>query len=513
MRLAILAVIATGCGGHASAPAALAADEPELAALRWVPAKPSFVVASRDLGAAQHSLRDLVDVLGSAAGFELRDATQAIAGLLGVDALHPEAIAAIGIDPHASWAAFSEALSPTVVVRLASPDLMIGFLAHQRERGLVTESVIVRSPGPAGRPIANAAGGSSAATGAAIEVFSATLAGHVRISWAIADGWMWLHVAPPIARGDPTGWFMASYAPHRAEWTRDWSWAQRAAGASSGIVGFADLRGAVARALARLPSARACGALIEPVQRVAVAATADDHRVALRLGFDLGSTARLGSLVLAPPSGWAATAARAAIAVQWNLDLAAVQAWLAPCLAGFGGDAAAITATGIRSARGLVLEFDPDGPSGSGALAFDLAHAGYVRNQLDRIPLRSALERARTFGADKGFSIALPFAPTIDYVLDDRRAIAALGDGVLARVVAPGALGPAPVFALDLAPPVLSQNAWAALIQLALEGELASSPGPVATRMAEHLMRWRDGHLAIALEPGELVFTASGDRR
>ncbi|MEO7729758.1 MAG: hypothetical protein ABIY55_02215, partial [Kofleriaceae bacterium] len=170
MRLAIAAVLVAaaaaataGCGGHAAAPAS-PPSVPTLAAARWVPAHPTYLLASPALGDAQHSLRDAIEVLGIAAGYDLADVVAALTGLVGVDPLHADPLAAIGVDPRGSWAMFSEDLSPTFVVRLAAPDRMAAFLDHQRTRGLVTQSVIVDQ----------------------VEVFSAELPAGLALGWAIA---------------------------------------------------------------------------------------------------------------------------------------------------------------------------------------------------------------------------------------------------------------------------------------------------------------------------------------
>ena len=452
--------------------------------------------ASQTLDRAQRSLVDALDLVGTAAGFELRDATRAVAGLLGVDALHPDPIAAIGIDAHGSWTVFSDDLSPTLVVHLTAPELMVAFLDHQRERGLVTQSVIVDKT----------------------EVFSATLNGPFKISWAIAGDWMWVHVALPFAHDDGISWFTTSHGPHGAAWAGNWAWAQRAAGAASaaaGVVGFLDLHGAGANAASWLPDAVACAKLVEPVGRIAVAIEGDEHHVATRLALDVGSTASLQSMVLPVPSGWDATAAHAPIAAQWNLDLTAVRSWLAPCLASAGVDLTRLDEAGVRTARGVLLDFDPDALSGSGAVALDVTRAAFFERLLDRIPMRHMLERGRTFAGVRGSSISIPFGVTLEYVVEQRRAIAAVGEGTLARLLAPSEAATAaiPIAAIDIAPPAMSPRAWTAVLHAVIEQQLSGAPSPATKRAVERLMHWRDGHLGVTAEPTELVFTLSGHRR
>jgi len=492
MRLVILAVLAVGCGAHASRAVAPPAQAAAFPAARWVPARPAYVFASRTVDDAQRSLRDVIDVLGTLTGYDLADVTNALEGLFGVDPLHPDPLAAIGVDPHGSWAMFSEQLSPTIVVHLSAPDRMAAFLDKQRQRGVVAQPVTVDNT----------------------QVFSATL-GPATLSWAIDGDWMWLHFAWST-RDEGPSWFAASHGAHGADWTGNWAWAQQAAGAAAGLVGFFEPHGALAGALARWPNAAACGKLVEPVGRIAVAVAGDGHHVAARIAVDVGSTTGVRSMLVAPPAGWDTAATGAAVAAQWNLDLLAVRSWLTPCLAMAGNRLEIADAAAIRTARGMLRSFDPDTAAGSGAIALDIASPTFLERQLDRIPLRRSLERARAFGPYKGFSIDIPFSVTVEYVLDQKIALAALGDGLLAKLVAPGsprATNPVPIVALDVMPSAMSVQAWEIVVHALAEQSLAGSPGPVTKRFVARLMRWRDAHLAVTAEPTELVFTASGNRR
>jgi hypothetical protein len=496
MKLAVLTVIAVGCGGRASPPEVPPPAAVGPPAMRWVPANPTYLFASQTLGDGQRSLRDAIALAGGFAGFDVRDVAHAVSGLIGVDALAADPIAAIGVDLRGSWAVFSDNVNPTIVVHLAAPEQMAAFLDRQRERGLVTQSVVVDRT----------------------EVFSATLIGGLKIGWAIAGDWMWIHVALPFTREEPGAWFAASHAPHRAGWADDWAWAKAAAGGAAGLIGYFG-RGTIARAVAALPDAAACARLVELAGRVAVALEGDERHVAARIALEVGSTATLGGMVVAPPPGWEAATAQAALGVQWNLDAVAARAQLArtaaPCLALAGGLPARLDETGVRTARAAVLGFDADAMSGTGAVAFDLTSAAFFERQLDRIPLRRAVERAQTFGAHRGRTISIPFSVTVDYVLEPRLAIAALGDGLLARLVAPGAPrahGP-PIFALDLAPPALSAAAWETMLNAIAAQQLSGAPSRAIKRVVEHLMHWRDVHLAVTAEPTALVLAVSGHRR
>lgn len=483
--LSAAVTVATACGGHASAPESPAA--PATPALRWVPEHPTYVISSPQLGDAQHSLRDIVELLGGVAGYDLADATSALTGLFGVDPLHPEPLAGIGVDLRASWAIFSDALDPTIVVRLAAPEQMTAFLERQRGRGLVTHAVRVDQ----------------------LEVQTAPLISGVTLSWAIDGNWMWVHVAHD--RADSTAWLTASRAPHASGWAADWAWAQRAAGPASAVVGLYDPKSLFARAATMAGQAIECVKLLAPVRRVALWVDSDDRHFAARLALDVGSTAGIQRAVIPPPAGFAAASAKAAISGQWNLDLATATAWAAPCLS-----IASVQAGepfGVRTLRGFLLDADPEQLAGSGAIVADLSSAAVLAQQLDRVPMRSALERKRSFGAYQGAVIDVPFGPTVEYVLDNKLLAAGLGEGLLAKVLAgPGGPG-APVLALDVAPPVLSAKVWAQLFQFAHSRDLSHAPNRKIEAFVERMLRWREGHFAVTTTPSELVLAVSGTRR
>jgi hypothetical protein len=338
-------------------------------------------------------------------------------------------------------------------------------------------------------------------------------------------------------------WFAASHARHdarqQAAWTGNWAWAQRAAGTAASLVGVLDLRSAIGqalgKALGKAPEAVACARLAEPIGKVGLALDGDDHHAAVRVAVDVGSTDRLRQMVLPAPSGWDRAAAQAAIAVAWNLDLAALRSWLSPCLALARDPLAAAGDIGVRAARVMVTSFDIDAQTGAGAIALDVSSTAFFERQLDRIPLRSLVERSRTFGPYRGHAIAIPTKPPIEYVIDRGLVLGALGDGLLARLVAPApapASAPAssgngaapgtspvtapvtaPVIAIDVAPPAMSVASWQGILHVLVEHRLDGSPSPSIRRAASLLMSWRDARLAITAEGSEIVLRLSGSRR
>jgi hypothetical protein len=454
-------------------------------ATRWVPADPTYLLASPTVKDAQRSLRDAIDSFGMLGGVEVSEVSGELSRLLSIDPLSPDALAGMGIDVEGGLAMFSEDVSPTFVVRLSAPDQTQAFFDRQRERGMVTQSVIVSG----------------------VEVFTAQLLANVRVSWAIEDGWLWVHFALPIGPAKGTEWFANSRAPQGPGWGRDWDWAQGAAKVTKpALTGFIDARDLIASLTSKVPEAIACARLVAPVNRIAVSIEGDGSRTSGRLAFDVGPAAASISAALLPvPEGFAAQTQGAPLAVQWNLDLPVVRAWLQPCLSAIDEDLSELDRYGVRSGRAVLQTFNPDDKSGAGAIAFDLAHKQYFTSQLDNIPLRSTLERNRTFGPHKGHSIAVPFVATLDYVLTDNLALAGVGDGLLAKVVGAGKTVPGPIAAIDILPPAMSPEAWKTVLGVIDRRN--------AEPVVERLMRWREGHIAVTIEGASLLVAATGVRR
>ncbi len=483
-RLAPLLVLAA-CSGPAKAPKSPgnAAPVPGLAVSAFVPDRPSYLLAAPKLRDAQAGIRGAIDALGIPAGVDAQMASQALQGLLDLDPLNADPSAAVGIDVDGGVAIFSENLDPTIVVHLASPQATEAFFERERKRGMVTQSVMVDG----------------------VEVFDAKLAPGVHVGWAVDRDWLFVHFQASDPRG--TDWFAHAHHPQGAAWTADWQWAASQHAGPSPLLGFVKLRELVERTVGRAQAFAACAKLVEPVARVGLSIDASPGHVGGRIALDLGASARdVASHALPPPPGWAATSVNAAVALQINLDATAVAAWLSPCVQSVGGNLASLQKVGVRAARAMLLSFDPDAPAGTGAIALDLERSDFFARQLDKIPMRSHLESDRMFGAHKGHHINIPFTAELDYVLEDKLAAVAMGEGVLAKIFAPAgplAGAPTPLAQLNVTPSRLSAKAWEYL--------LGRADVPAAHTVAEMLQRWRDGHISVGIQGDSLVLEASGN--
>ncbi|MBS1122956.1 MAG: hypothetical protein H6Q90_5184 [Deltaproteobacteria bacterium] len=491
MRLLILGIAAVlACSGspRATAPQAppVARDYP---ATRWIPAKPTYALSARSVRDAQRAMLDVIDSFGMFGDVDAGQVSGALGQLLGVDALSAPALTAIGVDLAGGVAVFSQAVNPTFVIHLADPAQMQAFFEQLRQRGMSTQSVVV--------------GGA--------EVFTARIDRSLSVSWVVVDDWMWVHFTLPIGPDEGTAWFTASRQPGAPTWTADWKYASQLPAEQATVIGFLDLRAVMTTISARIPNALACAKLLEPVGRVAFAIEGDGHHAGGRISLDLGGAAGgITRAMMPPPEGWDAVATHAPLAVQWNLDLAAVRGWLAPCGETIDLDLAGLDSFGVRTARVVLQSLDPDAKSGTGVISLDLTSKRYFAGLLDEIPLRSRFESSRTYGPHAGRSLSIPFGPTLDYVLTDSLALAGMGEGLLARAVGKGSgVAGAParstVMALDLMPPGLSRDAWVFLLRA------ARIPG--SDKLADRLLRWRDGHLVLTVEGTHLVFQASGNHR
>jgi hypothetical protein len=266
----------------------------------------------------------------------------------------------------------------------------------------------------------------------------------------------------------------------------------------------------IGRIVAKVPDALACARLLEPIQRVGLAVEVGGGGTAKgKLSLDLGpAAAQVASATMPIPEGFAKASTGAPVTAQWNLDVVALRAWAQPCLTTVAdrdvrNGLDALDRFGIRAARAFVQRLDLDDKSGAGVVSLDLVHKRYLASLLDQVPMRDTLERNKKFGPLAGHTIAIPFMFSFDYVLNDKLAYAAMGDGLLASTVGAGKATPGPIAAIDLFPPAMPVATWKDLAELA----------DVPESFVDRLLRWREAHVSLAIEGSSLVLAASGTRR
>lgn len=475
----------TGCGTRkvgsggppTTAPAQVVTVFP---AARFVPAKPSYVVSARSMRDAQASYTHLVDMLGMVAGFEVSEVSRELTSILGVDPLSADAVAAIGVDLDGSVAVFSEDMNPTFVLHLKAPDAMQGFLEGQRQDGLRTQSVIV----------------------AGTEVYTSKLDSDADISWAIDGDWMWIHFS--FGGADDASWFERSKQPTGAAWVDGWSWAKGQG--SSPVVGVFEPGSMLAKLAAQAQQAAACAKQLAAVRRIGLNFDIDAKQAAVRLAVDLGdASARLASVLLAPPPGWTAASANAPIHAQWNVDLPTVATFVQSCT-GEDDMRVGLDQVGVRSFRAFAHSLDIGDKEGVGAVSVDLSSAAFFKGMLDQVPGRGMAESNRTFGQYKGKHLKVPFFLEADYVLNEQVAIGAMGKGVLETIGSGAApAGPPAVMLVDVRPQGMPAGVWQDLFGL------LDLPDP--KRLTQRLMLWTELHADAVLDGSSLIITARGIRR
>ena len=495
MRLLPIALLAA-CGGAQNP--SNSGDHPAIptdyGALRWVPDAPTYVMSATSVSDGQRAIRDVIESLGILARATPDDVSRAAHELLGIDPLGSDLAQLMGVDLAGGIAMFSEDVSPTFALHLAKPDVTHAFFDHLRSIGMHSTSRTIDG----------------------VQVDSAPLRDGVTASWAIDGDWFLFHVAlAAFDQGDPDAWLVHArhHAAAKPSWIDGFEWATRLARHAKPLAGFWNAHATLAK-LAKVAGDRhgltalvTCASAIGAIDRVGVTVSGDGHFAEGRLALGLGSAAAgVAASILPPPPGFATLAANAPIALQWNYAIdALVTSRISQCFQAADISVGELAATGVRAARAVIETFQPDAPSGTGAVALDLSSSTHVAKLLDEIP-RVALKSERAFGPYKGTHVSLPLVAALDYVLDDHVAMAAMGDGVLDQLVAGSPPSNVPIFALDIRVPGLAEATWRWMF-----GELfGKTDGDLATAQLE---KWRDGHISLAIDQDALVLDASGNRR
>ena len=471
-------------------PTGQAGGVPGYPATRWVPAKPTYVVAAPSVTEFQRATRDVIESFGLPTGVGAAAIGAAIAQVIGVDPLSAEALASVGVDVANGVTLFSEDVSPTIAIKLSKPELFAQFLAKARGQGMVPQTVKVDG----------------------VDMSTTALGSELHISWAIVDDWLLVHVTLDFLHDNGTDWLAHARAGGQA-WQPSWEWAAKAgakvAANAPALVGYGDV-GAILQTIGqRAPDAMACAKALAPIGRVALAVGGDDHHTTGRVAFDLGDAAKSVDAALLPePTGWGAVASGAPLALEWNLDIATMLSWFAPCAHVMGDpeELHQVSKLGFRAMRAVLQKYDAaDEKNSKGAIALDLTSAKFVTDQLDQVPLRTHLERDRTYGSYKGHYLSVPGVGHLDYVITEHMALIGVGEGVLDKLTT-SPPGHPPVLAIDVVPGAMSREAWEAAL-----GNFAGKDH--AHAIATALQLWKDAHVAIAIDGDNLVFEASGNRR
>jgi hypothetical protein len=491
----VFVVILVACGPK-SGPDGPRSDVGAHAALRWVPADATYVFATTRADAGAAVLRDLAEALGIVGGFDVAEAEAELASqLAGVSPLSIDSLVEAGIDRAGGAAAFSQGLSTTLVVKLADPAAMQVKIDAARER-LGGQAIGV-------------------AMHDGVEIFTMMGDRDVHTHWAIADGWIWVHWEFTAEKEADGAWFVASRKAGGAiAATPDFGWARQQAERAlpgSPVIGLVRGKALVQRvaALAHDPDARACANLV-PTDRVALGMTGGGDVAEGVLVVDtVGGGGALADATLAVPVGWGATRGQPAMAAEWNIDLTHIARWLGPCrdLASLANDA--LHQMRARGGRAFVHQLADDGLGGHGVVAVDLVDRSMIDRMLD-FPGRGLLEKKQRFGALDGAHVSVPFVNIeVDYIVTKDRAFAAMGDGLLAKVVGDGSRVPGSLAAIEVRPRAISPTAW----HVVLEQGLGFSRDTLRQKTIERLQRWARGLVELTRDGDLVTVRARGERK
>src|SRR5258706_390058 len=145
MRILALLSALLACGGPTHGPQQpgnTVAEAAEFPALRFVPAKPTYLLAAHTVADAQRALVDIVESFGMVAGITRSEVSHELERLLSIDPLSPDVGGKLGVDLAGGFVVYSEALEPTFVIHLSAPEAAKAFFDHLLDQGIRTQSVI-----------------------------------------------------------------------------------------------------------------------------------------------------------------------------------------------------------------------------------------------------------------------------------------------------------------------------------------------------------------------------------
>ncbi len=495
-----------GVGGDRQA-SALEAAYP---VLRWVPADASYVVVTARVGEGVRAARELAGIASVGTGVDEAELDRLLRSALGASPIDASELAAAGIDVDGSAALFGQGGFPTVALPVADAD-QLGELLERRPAATVEHR------------------------GHRIRFWRD---GELSLSSVAIDGWLLLHLGP---RDGGPAWLDAILAAPGASMggseelaaavtrgRRALGHGAEGAALSPGLVGLVRL-GPLARDIASWPDAP--DGLAACVRRASTAAprlvwaadfSAQDGAAWAALDLTPGAARALRDGVAgSPPPGFLAYRDAAAIAAGWSVELSILERARA-ALSCPGLDQPlrdpVREATGFRGPRGwhvAATSIDIDDMSGAGAMHLVLADRNLIAAQLESIPARSLFERTRRVAGVPVQVLSVPGLPSIMYRQAGDRFTLAVGDGVMAEVLAtePGNPGDAsdqargPELAhLRIEPQRLPQLGQ--LLAIALSSLAIPAARPTAAAIAERVSQYDEASLSARLDGNSVAIFA-----
>ena len=474
--------------------------------LRWVPADASYVAVTARVSEGVLAARELAGLASIGTGMNAAELDAWLRSALGASPIEAADLAAAGIDLDGSAALFGQDGTPTVALPVADADQLGELLARQ-------EAAVIEHRGHQMRSRTD---------------------GELALSWVVVDGWLLLHLGPG---GRERAWLDAVLAAPGASMGADEELAaavmrgRRAlAGAGSdrevapGLAGLVRL-GPLARDVATWPDApdglAACvRRAASHAPRLVWAADFSPQAGSVWAAVDLapGAAGELRERIAGPPPpGYLAYRDAAALSLGWSVELAALErareALSCPGLEQPLRDPVR-EATGFRGPRGwhvAATSIDLDDMSGAGAVHLVLADRNLIAAQLESIPARSLFERTRRVAGLPVQVLSVPGLPTIMYRLAGERFTLAVGDGVMAEVLASekgeaDRSGRPELAHARIQPQRLPQLGELLVAALASMG--APAARPTAAAIAERLSRYDEAALSAHMDGNSVAIFA-----
>ena len=459
-------------------------------ALAWVPAQADYVFTAPTLAAGLASIHE-VEAGGNMLKPHLAETMEEqLKKALSFNPLSTADLTNLGIDVDSGIAVFSSGVSATVVFHLSDAKKMLDHVnSVLGAAGVLTNEVD-------GVKVASIVGGENP----------------LQLSWAIDNGWMWIHFGLTVEKEAPLAWFHDSHSANGAFATGpDFQWALANAHSKSSsdtpLIAFANPARFVTALLPMvgpLDATAACHtSLIAKTSRAALSITNTATDVGAVLAVDVGDASSIAGLHLPVPDGWAAASKDAPLSFAWNLDATRISKLFESCSADHHVEFPA------RGIRGFIDSIDLNGPSGSGVVWVDLTNRKAIDDQLNQIPGRSMMESKKKFGNVDGKSINVPMIGAFDYFIDDTRFAVAMGDGLLTRAIGNGGTAdPAssPLGELSLQPSGFSRAFWTTIATRITQDQAKGNAA------VDALLRWQRLQLRLDANGSTLVFTADGKR-
>lgn len=495
--VALIALLPAACGGARARPTApaRAAAEADYPALRWVAADTPYAVVATHAGDLAQTAAELIAAVGLFGDFDRGDADRALRGLLGASPLSRGELEDLGIDGDRSAAIFGVGGSyPAAMLPVAEPARVRSLLERLRPSfGLEVE----RFRG--------------------IDVYTYRDGGG-QVSWAQLDGWLAVHVAPRT-RGANTAWLAQILdvpAGRGLAAEPDLIEASKRVGTALGDSHGPGVLGLVRweRLVAGLPDVPAmddCRPLVGARAMLGADVASDSARgaVIVELAPSLAH-AFTRAFAPPPPAGYRALRAAAAIHGELDVDLRMVAGLfngsgcpLAPRLS--SRELASLGSPSVIGWRIAASDLRLDPPDGHVGLELALRDESFARDLLDQIPMRSVIESgSRVAGVDVRV-IDVPLYPRLTYRLAGGSFTAAIGDGVIERMLG-GSSGPAEpgrtVFWAGIWPGRLP---GAGRILAAVAGLAGIRRPGYFERLGQRLERYDHGWARLSLQGDDLV--------